>query len=123
MDGAWASSRSSRQPATTLHRRLLQQNLPRGDLSRCSNVHEEKLRLLDHLVGAGEQRWRHFDGEGSGSLQVNHELVLGRVLHREISWPLTLENAVNVSRRTSVRFDCIGSKGNQPAGGGKEAER
>ena len=31
--------------------RLLQQNLPRGDLSRCSNMRTE-LRLLDHLVGA-----------------------------------------------------------------------
>ena len=40
--------------------RLLQHNLPLGDLSRCSN----KLRLLDHLVGAGEQSRRHLEPSG-----------------------------------------------------------
>ena len=37
--------------------------------------------LFDHLVGAGEQRWRHLNAECLGGLQVNNEFVLGRRLH------------------------------------------
>jgi hypothetical protein len=36
--------------------------------------------LLDHLVCAGEQRWRHLDAERLGGLQVYHELEFGRPL-------------------------------------------
>jgi hypothetical protein len=32
--------------------------VPGGDLSRCSNVSEQKLRLLDHLVGEQKERFR-----------------------------------------------------------------
>ena len=35
--------------------RLLQQNLPFAAVSMCSNKRMQKLELLDHLVGAGNQ--------------------------------------------------------------------
>jgi hypothetical protein len=35
-------------------------------------------KLFDHLVGAGEKRWRHFKAKCLGRLQVNHELEGGR---------------------------------------------
>ena len=34
------------------------------------------LGLFDHLVGAGEQRRRHGDGERLGSFEVDNELEL-----------------------------------------------
>ena len=64
----------------TCAKRLLQQYLPGPDVSRCSNYRQ----LLDHLVGAVEQHWRHFEAERLGSFQVNHQFVFGRRLHRQV---------------------------------------
>jgi hypothetical protein len=44
----------------------LQQYLPIPDLSRCSKLS----KLLDHLVGAGEQLRRHVEAKGLGGFEV-----------------------------------------------------
>jgi hypothetical protein len=40
--------------------------------------------LLDHLVGAGEQRTRHLKAECLRGFQIGHQLVLGRSLRASI---------------------------------------
>ena len=73
--------------------------------------------LLDHLVGAREQRRRHVEAQRLGSLEVDHKLVFGRRLHRQVGRLLALEDAIDITGCAAVRVDRIGPIGNQPTGG------
>jgi len=53
--------------------------VPKGDIRTAA-----KALLFDHLVGAGEQRRRHFEAELPRRLEVDHELELDPLLHRQV---------------------------------------
>jgi len=55
--------------------------------------------LLDHLVGAGEQRRRHV--KRSRGLDVDRQLELGRRLHRQVTGLLTFQDSIDVAGRSS----------------------
>src|SRR6516162_11689654 len=80
-------------------------------------------RLFDEFIGTGKQRGWHFQAERLRSLEVDHQLVLGRRLHRQVGRPLTFENAIDVRGGASVRVNRISPIGNQAAAGDMVAER
>jgi hypothetical protein len=54
-------------------------------------------QLLDHLVGAQQDRLRHSKAERLGGLEVHSHLVFHRKLHREIAWLRAAQNAIDIS--------------------------
>jgi len=43
---------------------------------------QQTAQLFDHLVGTSKERQRYGDAERLGSLEVDHQLYLHRLLHR-----------------------------------------
>ena len=77
---------------------------------------QQKTKLLDHPVGAGEHRCRHFEAERLGGLQIDYQLVFGRRLHWQIGRLLALEDAIDIAGRTAELIGEIRPIGDQPAG-------
>ena len=78
---------------------------------------------FDHLVGAGQERLRHGQAKRLRGLEVDHQLELGRLLHRQVGRLLALEDAVDVAGRAAGRIGRIGPVGHQAAARGEGAER
>src|SRR5215831_1894768 len=57
---------------------------------------------LDHLVGAGEQRRGHIKAECLRGLEIDHQLDLGGLLHRQVRRLLALENAARIDTGLAV---------------------
>ena len=65
--------------------------------------------LFDYIVGTGENSLRNGQPYRPGSLQVDDQLVSRWLLHRQIAWLLSSQDAVDISRGTAKQVDEIGA--------------
>jgi|SRR5450631_452650 hypothetical protein len=66
-----------------------------GSLKRANNglmQAQQTASLFDHFVGAGDERWRNHEPKCLGSLEVDHQLELGWLHHRQIFGLSALQN-------------------------------
>src|ERR1035437_4251760 len=70
---------------------------------------------FDHLVGASEQRRRHGEAERPGSLEIDHQLVFGRLLDWEFPRLGSLENTISVNCCLAILIGKVYAIGDQTA--------
>jgi hypothetical protein len=69
--------------------------------------------LFDHLVDTHQQRqWQHY-AERLRGLEIDHQLELGWVLHRQLGRLAALENAINIEPRSPPQVGGIVPIGKQ----------
>src|SRR5262249_14294798 len=67
--------------------------------------------LLDHVVGSGEQRRRDGEAERFRCLEVDDQLELGRLLHRQSAGLRAFEDAVDIGRGAAEEIGEVRSVG------------
>src|SRR6267142_787496 len=110
-----------RFPGFPGRRRNLGLTRQQGSSATCRGPGRYFPPLLDHLVGSGEDRWRHGEAEGLGSLEIDDQLECRRLLDRQIGWPLALEDPSGVNADLAkdsdvVNSDVVNSIADQAAG-------
>jgi hypothetical protein len=61
--------------------------------------------LFDHLVGAGEQRWRHGEAERPGGLGIDDQFELTRLHDRQVRGLRALEDTIDIGVELPSRDD------------------
>jgi len=58
---------------------------------------QDECHSFNHLVGAGQDRWRDGKAKHLCGLQVDYQLECGRLLHRQVGWLDAVENPTCVN--------------------------
>ena len=70
---------------------------------------------FDHLVGTRYHCLRKGDPERLGSLEINHQLKLGRLLDWQVRWLRPFQDAVDLGRGLPVQVEQVIAVGHEPA--------
>jgi ABC transporter substrate binding protein len=81
-------------------------------------IPEVRPDLLDHLIGAAEQRERHGEAERPGGLQINDQLGFRRLLDRQVGRPLAFENPADAHANLAIRIRNAATVAHQATAGG-----
>src|SRR5437667_4286598 len=71
---------------------------------------------FDHLVGADQQRRWDGDAERLRGREIDHQLILGRLLYRQLAWSVALENLVDVGSGAAIEVGKVRTIAQQMAG-------
>jgi hypothetical protein len=85
-------------------------------MTRLTHTGNAEWSLLDHLVGEGEQIWRHLDAERPSGLQVDDELEPGRLHDRQVGGLGAPEDFAGIDADLTNTVRDVGSVAHQPAG-------
>src|SRR5262245_38834346 len=89
-------------------------NSPGGSYRHWPHTHTGRTSF-DHLVGArAERRWK-FETKRLRSLQVDHQLELDRLYHREVRRLLAIENPGRIDADPAIGFGKAHAVTHQPA--------
>src|SRR5258705_11205748 len=88
----WRRSLVRHEPLFTADRFGATSNRPVNESENCSFQSASNGSSLNHFVCADEYRFRDRDSERLGDLQVDHELELGWLLHRQVPRVRALED-------------------------------
>ena len=69
---------------------------------------KENCVSFKNLVGARKHCSRHVQANRLGSLEIDHQFVFGRRLHRKVCGFLALEDAIDIAGRAPVLIHNIG---------------
>src|SRR6516165_4159218 len=76
---------------------------------------EPPFTSFDHLVGGGEQRWRHREAEYPGSLRVEDQFELCCSHHRQVRRLSALKDAASLDAELTIGIRQAGPVAHQPA--------
>jgi len=72
---------------------------------------------FDHLVGASLENPRYVEAKRLRGLEIEHQLVLRRCLHRQVGGLLALQDAIDITGRAPPIIEPVKSVRQQAARG------